>query len=490
MFSTVATALLTMRLATGALSQEEFGLWSFTTQTVGYFLLLDFGVSNSLGRLFAEPLASGEQTKINSWFTLAVGVLILQGIMIIGVGLVLRNWVVAWFGIPVALKADAERLWLAFLVIQAINLPLRLSSAILYAQNRAYLSNLFPMISTWFSLGVFYYMLKHGSGVMSYAWSSGIGVIIGGCAGVIALCMGPHRFGISLLGVSKRQLRELFSYSSSVFLIAIAIQLVFASQTLIITKVLGLAAGAMYTVTSRLPMLAMQMIWKPFDAFGPRWQTAHCSDQPKQVASEFRSVFRLTLILTVIGMVGVILVNPFFVAFWAKPEYFAGNSLNLLLAVFILAQTFTHCFSFAFNLHKKMRALTLLNFGGIFLTVILMIVGVHFIGFAGVPAGLLVTDLSFGFWYVLRKGGGLLQVNATSIIRMDIGYLIGTLCAAGLLALTWQRWLPTDPLMRLSVGCGATLLLSLPLVYRAWTVVRTSSLLPSSADAAHRSSVA
>ena len=187
MACTVLTALLTMRLATGALTREEFGLWSFTTQSVGYFLLLDFGVSNSLGRLFGEPLASKDQRSINSWFTLSVSVLALQGIIILVVGMMLRAWVLEWFNIPLTLHPEASKLWLAFLVIQALNFPLRVTSAILYAQNRAYLSNLFPLVTAWISLILFYWMLKNDAGVMAYAWSSGAGVLLGGLAGLIAM---------------------------------------------------------------------------------------------------------------------------------------------------------------------------------------------------------------------------------------------------------------------------------------------------------------
>ena len=40
-------------------------------QTVGYFILLDHEVANSVTRLLGEPLASGDTQRIHSWFTLS-----------------------------------------------------------------------------------------------------------------------------------------------------------------------------------------------------------------------------------------------------------------------------------------------------------------------------------------------------------------------------------------------------------------------------------
>lgn len=478
----MVTALLTLRLATGALSREEFGLWSFTTQSVGYFLLLDFGVSNSLGRLFAEPLASGNQKTINSWFTLAIAVLALQGLVILAAGLLLRDSVLEWFQIPIALREDAAKLWLAFLVIQAINLPLRVSSSILYAQNRAYLSNLFPLITCWVSLGGFYFMLNHGNGVMSYAWSSGIGVLIGGFAGAIALISGPNRFKISLIGVTSRQMKELFSYSSSVFVAAIAIQIVFSSQALVVTKILGLTAGAMYNVTSRLPLLGMQMLWRPFDAFGPRWQTAHCNDHHEQVASEFTVLFRLTLMAGVLGASYLMLINPLFVALWAKPEYYAGDAPNIFIGVFLVIQTLIHCFSFGFFLRKKLTVYTRVILVTTILAVLFMISGVKLIGCAGIPAGLIVADLVFGFWFYLIKGGQLLGVNARSLLLRDIGVCLATFFAAGALTLTSRHWLFGNTVAQLMRICGVAMVLGLPLLWRAWSVAKASFLFSKNAN--------
>src|ERR1035437_4112438 len=188
--SAVATGLISIRLATHFLPQEEFGLWSFTMQTVGYFMLMDLGVSNSVARLFGDPLGSGDQRRINSWFTLSLVTLTCQAVFILAMGLALRPYVLQWFNIPAHLVGRASELWLAFLVIQAIGMVFKLSFAILYAQNRVYWTSNVQVIGSWAGLVTFYLMLNHGWGVLSYAWSSGISVAFISLGGVWAVRQG------------------------------------------------------------------------------------------------------------------------------------------------------------------------------------------------------------------------------------------------------------------------------------------------------------
>lgn len=470
--STMAVVLLTVRLATTSLSREEFGLWSFTMQSVGYFLLLDFGVANSLGRLFGEPLTSGDERSANSWFTLSVLVLSLQGAVILAVGLLLRNFVLDWFAIPVMLRSQAANLWTAFLVIQAVSLIFRVNAAILYAQNRYYWMNVVTIAGAWVGLGAFYVMLRHGAGVIAYAWSSGTGFLAVGIAGSLAVACGPNRLRFSLAGIHWKQVRELFSFSSSIFVIAIAIQVYYASQGLVITKLHGLATGAIYAVTSRMPMMLMQVVWKPFDAFAPRWQVAHCAGDSDRVRREFQTMMRFTILLCFSAFIGVVLVNPSFIRWWTKPEYFGGEILTVLLALFLVTQVFNHCYATPFMLMKRMRGYTYAVCANVGVSLLLMILLCKHFGVIGVPAGLLLGDLIFGLSFFIPSSARLLSIRTWAIESAD--FLIVLPCAA--LALALSAYLNSVKFLTLFasflISVIAAMALSAPLAWRAWSLAQ------------------
>lgn len=472
MLSVMLAALLTVRLATQMMSPGEFGLWSFTFQSVGYFLLLDFGVANALGRLFGEPLASGKAEVANGWFNLALFVLIIQGLIIFIIGFLSREWVITWFGIPEDLTGEARKLWTWFLFLQAVNLPFRVTGAILHAQNRVYWTNISGAIVAWISFASFWVCLKNGMGVMSYAYSSTLGVGLTAVMNIAAVATGPHRFWITFVRLPWTHLKEIFGYSWTTFVIGIAIQVSFASQTLIITKLLGLEASAIYNVASRIPLALMPLIWKPFDAFTPRWQQWFCSGETSKISEEYKILFRMTLLLGFGSLVGVMMVGPSFVNWWTKPEYFGGNALNIWLGIYVVWQTYLHCFSFAFNLHKKMTKFASIVAVTVILEVVLEVICVHFIGLAGVPVGSLLASSMLAFWFINIVGGKLIGAHFGILTLKELPWILPSIAGAAAIV----TWLPTGMFgghfQQFICSLILAFLVSAPICFRLYQIAR------------------
>lgn len=473
MAATIAVSLLMIRKATIFLSPEEFGLWSFTLQTLGYFLLLDFGVSGALGRMFGEPLASGKQSIANAWYTLSFIILGVQAAIITAAGFALKDPVIAWFGIPSHLRDQASLLWTVMLCIQAISLVLRANSAVLFAQNRVYLANITPVTGLILGYIVFVITLNQGAGVMAYAWSSGVSVCSSSLITYFCVSRGPHKFSFELTSVSRSMIKELFSYSISIFVIGLAVQIVFISQGLIVTKLLGIAAGAVYAVTSRIPMMTMQLVWKPFDSFAPRWQQQFCESSLPRVQREFPLLARVSILLSTVGFVGIVMVNPLFVILWTKPEYYGGAMLDLLLGFYIIVQTYTHCFSYAFNLHKKMRSWTIFELVLLPLSLGFMYFGVRSIGLAGIPAGLLAAGfLGGGFWYVVKRGGDLLGVSFSKVFLADALLVTALVVLTVYLGMSRPWSAIESPFLQVSIVLAGSAALAAPAVFRICSLLR------------------
>jgi len=470
--SAAATGLLSIRLATHYLAQEEFGLWSFTMQTVGYFMLLDLGVANSIARLLGDPLASRNDERINSWFTLSLVTLACQALLILTAGLVMRPYVLHWFNIPSHLIGQASQLWLAFLVIQAIGLVFRLSFAILHAQNRVYWTSNLQVVGQWVGLGAFFLMLTHGWGVLSYAWSSGMAVLVTSLGGVLAVRGGGLAFKLSLVGVTGTEVRRLFSFATSLFVLGLASQVYFASQGLVATKMLGLEAAAVLAVTGRGASIAMGSIWKPLDAFSPRWQVAFCGGDVPRVASEFYLMARFTILVAAAAAVAVALINQPFVLWWTKPGYFGGLTFSLLLCVFMVIQGINRCFITPFVLSLQVRTYTWVNLAGVGMAIGCMMGFTRFIGLPGIPLGLIVADLVYPMWFYIRRGGRCIGVNGPKVVMADLAYILPAACAAVALSLFLEHSAIASHFVWLLIAGACAAAISAPLLWRAWGLLR------------------
>lgn len=437
MGSQVLCGLVAIPLALHFLSTEQFGLWAFVAQSLGYLLLLDLGVGHSLGRLLAEPLHAGNEQEWNGWFNLALIVVTIQAAVVLGVGLLLVNPILHWFAIPAPLFTEARELWLIMLVLNAVMFPLRLFRGIVGAQNRSYWISGGAALGAWGGLLAFYVFLKAGWGVLAYGWLAGTQLCLTMGLPLAATLFGPHRFRLSWRNIPWRHLRELFGFSLALFTISMAGQVVFMSQSLVITKILGLAAVASFTVCSRVPMLLMQAIWQPFDSFIPRWQIYWAKGQKPALTREFRRMFRFTVGFAVVAMVCCFSLNRWFVFIFGKQSLYAGKTFDFFFAIFVMAQVWAHCLAYNFILSKRMKGLTVVTGVGVPLFLIAAIVGTKLYGLTGYIVFTTVWDLiGVELWYKNLRAPKELGLRLASLLREQAPSLLAfcTLMGAGWLA--------------------------------------------------------
>jgi O-antigen/teichoic acid export membrane protein len=453
--SSIATALLLIRIATQHLSPEELGLWTFCFASVGYFLLLDFGVSNSLGRLFADPISKGDHRATSGWLLLTLCVLTVQGVVIAIVALLLRDPLIVWFDIPQHLVPEAKSLWTWLVLLQAITLPGRALPGVIHAQNRVYNIHLFSIVSAWINVILFWLWIRQGAGVMSYAYASAVSVGITQLGYIFMVFSGRDRLLFYWVAIPWQHLRELFGYAGAIFVLGLATQAMAASQGLIVTKLLGLEALAVLSLTGRLPAMINALAQRPFNASCPRWTLQYTGMLREKFAHEFSSLFQLTTLAGFALAIFVFLMNGPFLCWWTKPAFYGGQLLTSLMCLAIVAALIQQCLGFAFHLTKKMSVYTVVLLVGSGLELGLSIILVKFLGLVGIPAATLLVAISLTLWFHLLVGGRMINVSAFAILLketpiivasaalvwLSIHYVSPLLPESGLSALLWSCFL-------------------------------------------------
>lgn len=459
--SSMITALLLIRLATQCLSREEMGLWSFCFGTVGYFLLMDFGVTNSLGRLFADAVVNRDHREMSRWLYLAVAILGVQGLFVLIIGLLSRDFILAWFHIPPNIRREASDLWTWLVCIQAAAMPFRALPGFRYAQNRVYHNDIFNMAASWLNLGIFWFFVSRRTGVMSYAYSALGSTVFVQTGYFISVFFGKDGLRLHRVGPALDKLPELFRYSSAIFVQSLATQMSGATQTMILTRIIGLDSVAVFSITSRIPSLLMQLTWKPFDACVPRWMLGYCSGDFEKSRKELILVLRITVLAVLSAAGTVIVLNKPFIEWWTRPEFFGGTVLTALIGLSFVTLTIQHCMRFAFHLSKRMGVFTSVLLAGFVVEAGLGILLVRLLGISGIPVASLAASLGFVFWFHIVAGGRTYGIPVLKLIRLDIGLGIFcvVLCAAA--AAWFAPLVPFTGLLRLVIlGLLAGILLA------------------------------
>jgi O-antigen/teichoic acid export membrane protein len=420
MASIALAGLLSVSLALKYLDTERMGLWSFVGQSLGYFLLLDFGVTSSVGRLMGEPLHSGDAKECGRWLSLLLFVTGCQGLLIFLAGYFSTDWVLNWFNIPAGLMPEAHALWLWMLGLNAVTLPLRIGGGILFAQNRNYWPLLASAAANWVGLLAFFLFLKAGANTMAYAYSAVFTAFVSGVLPWLAIRGGPHRFKLSFRDIRWSDLKMLFNFSSGVFIIGIAIQVIFLSQSLIITKMLGLSAVTLFMVSSRAGTYGMQTLWRTFDSLNPRWQQLYVAGDRTSLAGSFKRYMGLTMSLALLGGTFLIALNHPFVNLlnWRahRPGIYGGTGFDALLALYIWQHAWNHCLAGLPVLAKDIRVLSWVAVVDMLLNIVLSVALAQTMGVKGVLAGSIIGSL-VSMAYLTWRAPRYLSLTAGDLIR-------------------------------------------------------------------------
>ena len=356
MVSTMVVGVFTVPLALRFLSPEEFGLWNVVGQSLGYLLLLDFGVSWSASRMLVGPLRAGDREEIGAWWTVLLTVLVAQAVVILALGWAFRSFIISFFDVPPSLHATAEWLWLGMLVINCIQLPFRALSAVLFCQDRWYLIHAVSILASWLNLIGFATLLSCGWRTSAYLAASAISVGTSICL----WCFSVRRSRVSLPFdpwlLRLDHLKKLFGYSGSLFLVGLAGQLAVMSQAIVIGKIVGLGAVAAFVVSSKSAAVLIQIFRRGLDAYYPRWMQVYTDGRREEVCRQWRTCMNWLLPLAIAGAIGILVLNRSFSLLYGGAGNHEGRTFDLLLACGLLVQFFVQSMYFVFPLSSRVRA--------------------------------------------------------------------------------------------------------------------------------------
>lgn len=389
-----ACSILTVKLATQSLSQQEYGLWSLSFAVVGYLLFLDFGVSYSLGRIFARAFADQDGGELKQWILNCGVVLLLQGLVILLLGLLAEPILLSILKIPPELVPMFGDLWRIIIVSQAALFPFRLLNGLLHGADRVYQVHYANIGSTVLNLCLFWLFLRQDMGVRSFAWASLFSSLANAMALWVMVGAAGHLRGLAGCRLEKRKLKELFNFSWGIFIAGISAHLVTGGQAVVAARFLSVADVAVLNVTGRLPALAQQAVFALVDSFAPRWRTRYSQGLVAETSGEYCQALGAILRAGIVLIGAVSMVNPLFIFWWTRPEYFAGDLANLGLAALVFFRALNHSFQIPFVLSMRTHKMALIIFGGAVLEILAYIIGIQVFGIPGMLLGAVAINLA------------------------------------------------------------------------------------------------
>jgi O-antigen/teichoic acid export membrane protein len=392
--ATAVYALASLPLALHYLGKERFGLWSLMASIGGYLNLIDLGMSGSVARLLIDHKDDRDGGAYGSLIITGWLVLFVQGALVLVVGICSAPFLSDLLKIDVDLRGEFILLMRWQSTVWAIGFWTRIFGHLLQAHQRIDITNYSSVVTLVLNFSALWVFFSLGEGVFSLAWATLLAAIASGLISSINC----RRLGLlpktgSWGKASWVLFREIFDYGKDMFLVAVGTQLIMASQTMIITRQLGLVASASWYAATRTFTLISQAVWRISDMSAPAFSEMIVRQELGLLRDRYRTVVIVSASASAVAAVAFAFCNSLFVTVyttWTEHPIEWPIANDVLLGTWLIVLTVLHCHN-AFVLLTKQIG---------FMRYIYFIEGIFF-----VTASLLTA-----------KQGGLLAIIICSIV--------------------------------------------------------------------------
>jgi O-antigen/teichoic acid export membrane protein len=455
----VIYSLVSVPLILHWLPKAEFGMWMVLVQLMSYITLVDLGINQAISRFLVDHKDRRGEGGYGALIKTSALVSAVQGLIVLVIVTLGSPLLASMMKIPVEYQATFIALMRIQGLITAFTFCMNPLGIILNAQQRMDILSRQSIFAMVVSLGLLYLFLFKGCGIYSFVYVNIITAL---------MTLGQLFWYCRRLGfwpragewgpVSWHQFKEVFLYGKDVFLMNVGAQLITASQTIIISRTLGLEVAAAWSVGTKVFMLVRQVQFQPYSAAVAGLCEMVARNETQRLHARFKNLVVLCASLGAFLGVSFALCNSLFVTVWTggKITWSPLNDVLLGIWIFFTSLQMTHC-NFVF-VTKQIGGMRYLYFvEGCCFVALSLGVGYRW----GVPGIIMCSNVClilFSFLFGLWRSSRYFQV---SFSELAVAWVRPSLkLAVVLIPIALMIWLATSslpPIWRLAIhGVAAT----------------------------------
>lgn len=427
------------------LSKDEFALWGVLVQFMSYFYLIDLGINQAISRFLVDHKDQRHNGEYGALVKTSFAVSAVQGLIVL---------LVVALGAPLLaglmnIKPESADLFIRLMrwqgLIMAFNFCLNPLNIMLMAHQRMDVVSRLSIYNLVLNLALLAALLAKGVGIYAFIYANIATALITSLQLVwhcsrLGFLPGRGEWGHA----SWEQFKNVFSYGKDVFLINLGAQLITSSQTIIVYRMLGSAAAAVWIVGTKVFGMIRQIMFQPYLSAAPGLSEMAARQEIERLRLRFKNLVSLTASLGVFLGVGYALCNSLFVELWTKGKISWSPLCDVMLAVwlFFTALQAPHC-NFVF-VTKRVASMRLVYFvEGCCFVLLSLTVGWRF-GFVGILACSVLCLVAFSYNLGLRLSEQYFNVPLRELVLdwVKPAWKLALALAFPALAL----WLATAPL--------------------------------------------
>lgn len=259
--ATVIIAFLVSPIMVNCLGKELYGVWVLIISVTGYFTVLDFGVNTAIVRYISSSAAQSDYVKAQRIYSTSIAIFGVTAIVILIFSLIFGKFIQDIFKIN---NISHGYLYAVF-IISALDLAFGLVSSVLLGtltglQEFKFI-NATSLIINILKSCLLVYMLKGGHGLLTLAIMQISATASRAVIQKIYLKYKYTQIKFSSGTISRDTIKTIYSYSVYSFIIAIALKLLFYTDSVVIGAVIGVSEVTYYAIPSTLLDYLEKFVW-------------------------------------------------------------------------------------------------------------------------------------------------------------------------------------------------------------------------------------
>jgi O-antigen/teichoic acid export membrane protein len=337
--ATLAVGFFLSPFVVHRLGNVAYGVWVLAISSVSYMAILDLGMASSVirfvskGHTSQDHVGASEALSAVLWVRLQIGALIL----VLSGGLAALFPLI--FKVPPELALDAREAILIIGCTTTIYMVLGVFGSVVSALNRYDLRSLVTMLQLAVRVIGVVAVLLTGHGIVAIAFCELAAVVVGnGLLFYIVRRIYPE-LSIRLTKPKREVLRNIWSYSAYVFIISIAVQLVYQTDNMVVGAFVSAAAVTFYSIGNSLCRYTQQFVGAMTTTFTPAASTLEAEGHTAGLRSLYYNGTRATMALALPIVITLIVRGGTFIGVWMGPQY--ARSSGTVLAILATAYMFS-----------------------------------------------------------------------------------------------------------------------------------------------------
>ena len=354
----IGMTFLVMPIMIKYLGVEQFGVWTTMLTLITWVMLFDLGIGNGLKNRVSESLAQDNLEQVRGYISTAYGLIGVISLALFVLFSVIGNWL-SWqviFNTQSIVEEDLKNSVLALSFFIFLNFWIGLVNQIYHGLQKTSFVVLGQFLSNSFALVLVVLLsLFSDSSIFFMVCAYGLSVVLANFILTAYVLKIDKKLLPSARCFDRNKIKPLLSLGMKFFVIQIAALVIFTSDKILITQLLGPQYVTPYEVVFKLfsvITIAHGLILLPlWPAYSDAYQRGDLDWINKKIWQQTKISMALVLAALLMASLG-----PRIVDLWVGGEVVASKTLYYLFAVFIVVSVWSNVFAYFVNATNELGA--------------------------------------------------------------------------------------------------------------------------------------